>query len=152
MRTTLEIGATVQFDSIEEARIAGQVIEQFLGIKGKRSVRLYDFESNDNSKLPVKKSVPLYLPERTSNITRGKQDTDSRLINLVKNIHNSIPALPVDSNLSDGVMILNGQQWVIDYQRLFDNVGKYADKAEVKEAFNTAVAITLQQEATGRIR
>ena len=73
-------------------------------------------------------------------------------MNLVKNVHAAIPSLPADAELKEDVVILDGKQWVVDYQRLFDNVANYADKGEVKEAFNSAVALTLQLEATGRIR
>ena len=153
MTTTLAISTNVKFDSLEEARVAGQAIEQFLGIKGKNGVRLYSFEVNEGAKRPTRTTHPLYSPiPDTSRITRGKQDAESRVINLVKNIRSAIPSLPVDAALADDVLKLEGKQWGVDYQRLFDNVANYADKGEVKEAFNSAVALTLQQEATGRIR
>lgn len=151
--TTLEISANVKFDTVTEARIAGQAIEQFLGLKGKNGVRLYSFESNEEGKRPSRKTHPLYLPDGDrSKVTRGQQEVETRLMNLVKNIHSAVPAIPVDADLKEGVMLLEGKQWNINYQQLFDNAGNYADKAEIKEAFNSAVALTLQQEATGRVR
>lgn len=153
MTTTLAITTNVNFDSVEEARLAGQAVEKLLGIKGRNSVRLVTFEAKENGKLPTRKAEPLYLPvPDTSRITRGRQDADARLMNLVKNVHAAIPSLPADAELKEDVVILDGKQWVVDYQRLFDNVANYADKGEVKEAFNSAVALTLQLEATGRIR
>lgn len=152
MTTTLAISTNVQFDSVAEARIAGQAIEQFLGVKGKNGVRLHSFESNEGGKRPSRKTHPLYVPEPPTNVTRGQQEVETRRMNLLKNVRAAIPALPVDAELDVDVMVLDGQQWIIDYQRLFDNIGNYADKADVKEAFNSAVALTLQQEATGRIR
>ena len=152
MTTTLAISTNVKFDSVAEARIAGQAIEQFLGVKGKNSVRIHSFEENEGNKRPSRKTHPLYVPEPPTNVTRGQQEVETRLMNLLKNIHAAIPTLPIDAELREDVMVLDGQQWIIDYQRLFDNVGNFADKAEVKEAFNSAVALTLQQEVTGRIR
>lgn len=152
MTTTLEISANVKFDSVAEARIAGQAIEQFLGIKGKNGVRLYSFETLEGRKRPSRNTHPLYLPEPLTKNTRGKQEVETRVMNLVKNIHSAVPALPVDADLKAEVMVLEGKSWAVDYQRLFDNVGTFVEKADVKEAFNSAVALTLQQEATGRIR
>lgn len=142
--TTLEISATVKFDSVVEARIAGQAIEQFLGIKGKNAVRL--IASADGSNFG-RKTLPLYpASQNTDGFTRGKQDMESRVMTLAKNIHINIPALPVDANLTENVLILEGKQWGVNFQQLFDNVAVHADKNEVKEAFNAAVALTLQQE------
>lgn len=152
MTTTLEISANVNFDSVAEARIAGQAIEQFLGIKGKNGVRLYSFETLEGRNRPSRNTHPLYLPERSKSITRGRQEIETRVMNLVKNIRVAIPALPAEADVKEEVMILEGNLWTVDYQRLFDNVGEFVEKTEVKEAFNSAVAITLQQEATGRIR
>ena len=152
MTTTLEISANVKFDSVAEARIAGQAIEQFLGIKGKNGVRLYSFETLEGRNRPSRNTHPLYLPERSTNITRGRQEVETRVMNLVKNVRVAIPTLPAEADMKEEVMILDGNLWTVDYQRLFDNVGEFVEKAEVKEAFNSAVALTLQQEATGRIR
>jgi hypothetical protein len=152
MTTTLEISANVKFDSVAEARIAGQAIEQFLGIKGKNGVRLYSFETLEGRNRPSRNTHPLYLPERSMNITRGRQEVETRVMNLVKNVRVAIPTLPAEADVKEEVMILDGNLWTVDYQRLFDNVGEFVEKAEVKEAFNSAVALTLQQEATGRIR
>lgn len=152
MTTTLEISANVKFDSVAEARIAGQAIEQFLGIKGKNGVRLYSFETLEGRNRPSRNTHPLYLPERSTNITRGRQEVETRVMNLVKNVRVAIPTLPAEADVKEEVMILDGNLWTVDYQRLFDNVGEFVEKAEVKEAFNSAVALTLQQEATGRIR
>lgn len=152
MTATLEITTTVKFASVTEARIAGQAIEQFLGVKGKNGVRLYSFEQPEGKARPSRTTHPLYLPEPGANITRGRQEVETRLMSLVKNIHTAIPALPVEADIKDSVMVLDGKQWIINYQRLFDNIANYADKAEVKEAFNSAVARTLQLEATGRIQ
>jgi hypothetical protein len=151
MTTTLAISINVQFDSVAEARVAGQAVEQFLGVKGKNGVRLHSFENVEGGR-PRRVTQPLYLPEPSVNITRGRQEIETRLMNLLKNIHASIPTLPVDADLQEEVAVLDGKQWVIDYQRLFDNIGNHTDKAEAKGAFNSAVALTLQQEATGRIR
>lgn len=149
MMTTLEIRANVKFDSLEEARVAGQAIEQFLGIKGGNSVRIYDFESKGEGKLPRKLVVPLYPAKPTANITRGRQEIEGRLTSLVKNLHASIPAIPADAELKkESVMYLEGREWAINYQHLFDLVGEHVEKSEVKDAFNSAVALTLQQEAT----
>jgi hypothetical protein len=151
--TTLEISANVKFASLEEARVAGQAIEQFLSIKGKNGVRLYSFEQNEDGKRPSRNTHPLYLPDSDrSKVTRGQQEVETRLMNLVKNIHAAVPVIPVGAELKEAVMVLDGKQWGINYQQLFDNVAVHADKAEVKEAFNSAVALTLQQEVTGRIR
>lgn len=152
MTTTLEISANVKFDSVAEARIAGQAIEQFLGIKGKNGVRLYNFETLEGRNRPSRNTHPLYLPERSTNITRGRQEVETRVMNLVKNVRVAIPTLPAEADVKEEVMILDGNLWTVDYQRLFDNVGEFVEKADVKEAFNSAVALTLQQEATGRIR
>lgn len=152
MHTTLEISANVKFDSVAEARIAGQAIEQFLGLKGKNGVRLYSFETHEGRNRPTRKTHPLHLPEPLTKNTRGKQEVETRVMNLVKNIHAAIPALPVEADLKEEVMMLEGKSWAVDYQRLFDNVGAHVEKADVKNVFNEAVALTLQQEATGRLR
>ena len=151
MMTTLEIRTEVKFDSVEEARIAGQAIEQFLGVKGKNGIRIYTFERNEDTKRHSRTTHPLYLPERPK-VTRGHQEIETRLMNLVKNVKVAVPSIPSEADLREGVMVLEGNQWMIDYQRLFDNVSKFAEKSEMKEEFNSAVALTLQNEATGRIK
>lgn len=152
MMTTLEIRANVKFDSVDEARVAGQAIEQLLGIKGQNNVRIFDFELKEGRRLASKRVISLYPPKPHVGGTRGRQDMEGRLTNLVKNLHSSIPALPVDADLKEGVIVLDGRDWVLNYQVLFDLIGVHVDKSEAKDAFNAAVALTLQQEATRGVK
>lgn len=150
----LEVRSDVNFDSVEEARVAGQAIERFLGTKGARGVHIYEYrDPNSESKLPFRSEVPLYLPEKPQNVTQARQETETRLSSLVKNLRSQIASLPLDADLDAGVLGLDGRRWTIDYQALFDNVAKHVEKsAEMKDAFNSAVAMTLQMEATRGIK
>lgn len=148
---TLEVRTSTHLDTVEEARIVGQAVERFLNAEGKNHVRVYVSRQREG-KLPIREEVPLHLPERSTNTTQGRQEVEFRLMALGKNLRASIPVIPEGPALNDGVMVLDGKRWTINYQQLFDNVAQYAEKSEVKDAFNAAVALTLQQEATRGIK
>lgn len=152
MSITLEINAHVPFETVEDARAVGQALEKMLQIKQQRMIRLYDVSGESGF---CHREIPLYLPESLPNMTRGKQETETRLMMLVKSLRKLFPDLPAEAAIDEEVMILDGPQWRIDYQRLYDNVKAdtgVTDAKEVKEVFNSAVAVALQQEATGRVQ
>lgn len=149
MSITLEINAHVPFETVEEARAVGQALENMLRIKEQRMIRLYDVSGESGF---CHREIPLYQPEPLPNVTRGKQETETRLMMLVKSIRKLFPDLPAEAAIDEQVMVLDGPQWRIDYQRLYDNVKADTGVAEVKDVFNSAVAVALQQEATGRVQ
>lgn len=150
----LEVRTDGDFNSVEEARSVGQTIERLMKAAGKHGVHIYEYPDNTSApKFPFRSEVPLYLPEKPLNVTQARQETETRLSSIIKNLRAQIATLPLEANLETDVLTLDGRRWTIDYQTLFDNVGKYVEKtSETKDAFNSAVATTLQMEATRGIK
>jgi hypothetical protein len=91
-------------------------------------------------------SIALYEPKPDkSNWTRDGQLIDGRINSLVKNIRTAIPAV-AEVDITTEVKVLDGKIWIVDYQRLFDNVAAHTDRTEALPLFKDAVALTLQNE------
>jgi hypothetical protein len=91
-------------------------------------------------------SIALYEPKpNKSNWTRDGQLIDGRINSLVKNIRTAIPAV-AEIDITTEVKVLDGKVWIVDYQRLFDNVAAHTDRTEALPLFKDAVALTLQNE------
>jgi hypothetical protein len=91
-------------------------------------------------------SIALYEPKPDkSNWTRDGQLIDGRINSLVKNIRTAIPAV-AEVDITTEVKVLDGKVWIVDYQRLFDNVAAHTDRTEALSLFKDAVALTLQNE------
>ena len=94
MTTTLEISANAKFDSVAEARIAGQAIEQFLGIKGKMVSVFTALRALKGVTVPAA-TLTLYTSRKvTTKITRGHQEVETRVMNLVKTFQSSRSCAP----------------------------------------------------------
>lgn len=132
----LDINTTSFFDSVEDARRVGQTIDALLQGDRAGSVKIRKGFT----------AVALYEPQPDkSNWTRDGQLIDGRVNSLVKNIRAAIPAI-AEVDITAGVKVLDGKVWVVDYQRLFDNVAEHTDRTEALPLFKDAVALTLQNE------
>jgi hypothetical protein len=133
----LSINTTSHFDSVEDARFIGQMVEHVLGEKT-GSIRIHE--------VPTFKNHSLHKTTfDKSKTTREGQTADSRITSLVKNIRAAIPAL-AEVDFTEDVKVLDNQTWTVDYQKLFDNIAEHADRTETLLAFKEAVALTLQNE------
>jgi hypothetical protein len=132
----LDINTTNFFDSVEDARRVGQTIDALLQGDRAGSVKLRKGLT----------AVALYEPKPDkSNWTRDGQLIDGRINSLVKNIRAAIPAV-AEVDITTEVKVLDGKVWIVDYQRLFDNVAAHTDRTEALPLFKDAVALTLQNE------
>jgi hypothetical protein len=132
----LDINTTNFFDSVEDARRVGQTIDALLQGDRAGSVKLRKGLT----------AVALYEPKPDkSNWTRDGQLIDGRINSLVKNIRAAIPAV-AEVDITTEVKVLDGKVWIVDYQRLFDNVAAHTDRTEALLLFKDAVALTLQNE------
>jgi hypothetical protein len=137
-KIALEISTLTLYDTVEEARQAGQSVETIIGKTG-NSVRLHE--------VGTFRSIPLYAPTvDRSRFTRGLQEVEGRIGSLVKGLRSAIPEL-AEVEFTEGVKVLDRQVWTVNYQQLFDNVIQHvSNREEGLTAFRSAVALTLQNE------
>lgn len=137
-KVILEINTTQVFESVDSARAAGIAVDSALG-EHAGSIKLVE--------IPGFKSHSLHPDFADSTqFTYGGQIIDGRITALVKSLTSAIPEL-AGQDLADNVKVLDGKNWTVDYQQLFNNVKTAAGDIPTSEAFQSAVSDVLAGEA-----
>jgi hypothetical protein len=137
-QVTLSVQSSLHFDTVAQARIVGQAVERVLGL---------DLKNDAPGHGPIQLAVGgtkfyLHQPDPAAT-TRDGQLIDGRIMSLTKNLRAAFPEL-TDAKFLDGVKVLDGQVWIVDYKQLLANIREVVEVPFAE--FQAVVANTLQNE------